>query len=133
MIWLHVLAEKFNIPKLKTETLDELFNDLSVLNVDLPSTNQIKYAFDNLPEDSALLRLLVSNQRIFSDEDFWPNTNIYDYPSAFLAKTMAYYAGGVMGSREWDAEMRLCEFHDHEDDKSEQACPSKGKRSHIFS
>lgn len=133
LIWLYVLAEKFNIPKLKTETLDELFNDLCVLNVDLPSTNQIKYAFDNLPEDLALLRLLVSNQCIFSDEDFWSNTNIDDYPSAFLAKVVAYYAGYAMGTREWDEEMQLCEFHDHEDGKSKRACPSKGKRAHIFS
>lgn len=59
LIRLHVFADKYDITKLKTETLDELFTQSTENFPLLPYSTSVRYAHENLPAGSALLKYLV--------------------------------------------------------------------------
>jgi hypothetical protein len=132
LVDLHVFAEEYDVPNLKRQSIDSLFEKVNDEDQDLPSTKAIRYAFDSLDHDSSLCRLLVDAycercshrgwETICEDEDFEPHP-------VFLKNALKRYSQYTSADLRGPGKtMVLCDYHDHKDDEERDACVSKVAR-----
>ncbi|KAJ4378442.1 hypothetical protein N0V86_006145 [Didymella sp. IMI 355093] len=129
LVDLHVFAEEYDVPNLKRQSIDSLFEQLNDEDQGLPSTKAIRYAFDSLDHDSSLCRLLVDAhcewgghegwETICEGEDFEPHP-------VFLKNALKRYSQYIIaGLHGLGKTLVLCDYHDHKDVEERNTCVSK--------
>lgn len=123
LIYLYVLADKYDISALKVVTLNELYSHTnSNADNNLPTCKDITYAFEQLPIGCPLLRFLTDSYCCYSDGDFSSRT-AHDFPSAFLDAVLSRYAQYALGNRDLLDSLQLCNYYDHKEDNEKIHCP----------
>lgn len=134
LIELYVFGDKYMIPKLKKDTLNELFSHTHSSH-DLPSAIATKLAFKNLQREDPLCRLLIDlhcrgnystiggTERSVIDTDVWP--------AKFVSGVLKRYADIVSDLRRGRLVLRweliLCDYHEHKTSDERNACRNHGK------
>ncbi|KAF2833873.1 hypothetical protein CC86DRAFT_415864, partial [Ophiobolus disseminans] len=132
-IQLHVFGDKYGVKRLKEDSLDELINiTLSGNNHCLTDADDVKLAFEHLPERSPMCRLIIDSHCLYGDPRRY---------QAFAAYTCIPFLHGVwlrhsdllMKSEEEDQvqspDITRCDYHEHENDEEKEACKKKQKRA----
>lgn len=121
---LHVFADRYGILKMKSETLNALFKHLIRSQICMINTYSIRYAYDNLPDGSALLTFLV-HVHCYQNDEFWVHTMWDKYPSPFLMSVVRRLAQGVHDDLDVLDNLELCDYHEHKNEDERKACPHK--------
>ncbi len=133
LVYLNVFCEKYDAPALKRLTLDHLFQHLEDISGKLPSNRTIMYAFENLHDTSPLCRLLVDFFCDYADHDTWDDVGGKDWivtchafeegtPLMFFRSALQRYAQYALGERPFDANLEVCDYHEHKDAEEREAC-----------
>jgi hypothetical protein len=123
LIKLHVFADKYGEERLKTATLNGLFIHFTTC-ISVPSQASVRYAYDNLPEESALLSLLVAIQCCM-DGRSWAKLGIDGYPSPFIVSVLERLAKSAQRDLRTLSSVKLCDFHEHKNEEERKVCPHK--------
>jgi hypothetical protein len=123
LIQLYVFCDKFDVPELKIDAMTHLFNHMEhEESSGLPSTDDIRFAFDNLPEFAPLLRFLVDIYCYWATSIIWAEFGRDDWPSAFVACVLGQYTEFAHGDRNRDDFTYPCDYHSHQDGEERLAC-----------
>jgi hypothetical protein len=127
LIQLRIFSDRYSVPQLARDTLDELFY-LMRGNIKYPSTWALRHAFEHLREQLPLCRFLIHNY--CDDAKAVPNdNNRQDWPEGFKWSVLCRYADMACSSRPksyWKVE--LCAYHVHKTDEEKTACKQEQKR-----
>lgn len=132
LVYLNVFCDKYDVPALKRQSLDHLFEHLMEPHTNLPSKQNSMYAFENTPDDSPLCRLLVDTYCDLASEQVWEGIGGEDWnaacehvrtevPLTVLKKVLLRCAGKHGPNDDLD----ICDYHEHRDAKERQACAAK--------
>ena len=131
LIHLYVLGDRYDIAELKLLALSTLFLHMESIDTGLPSCSQIRYAFENLPTSSVLLRYLVDSYCHYAGACLWQNRTAHDFPSAFLDRVLTRYADCMHSDRTSCDDLDLCSYHNHKNNEEKMNCPWFGAVSEI--
>jgi hypothetical protein len=124
LINLHVLADKYGVERLKTDTLNGLFMHLMPLNASPPYQHSICHAHEHLSDKSALLNFLVDILCSIQGKD-WATYGIEGLPSPILLFVLERLAKGACGELDVLNKLKLCDYHEHKNKDERKACPHK--------
>ncbi len=122
LIKLYVFADKYDVPRLKLDTLLELFMHITTDDVGLPSSSQCRYAFENLPEGSPLLHFLLDAHCFYASDKYWHLQEAEDFPPAFINGILIRYTAYASGDRTRSVGFDICDYHDHKEYKDRNRC-----------
>jgi hypothetical protein len=130
-IYLHICGDKYEIEKLRQDTINEMVQ--IVLGVEencLPGPEATQIAFDCLPPNSPLCRLIINLHRFEGDPAF--NDILDRYRCIpFLQGLWRRYGEYAIKVEDKHDDLRtainLCDYHQHSDEKEKKAC-NKGQR-----
>jgi hypothetical protein len=124
LIKLHVLADKYGVERLKTDTMNGLFMHMRSSDVSLPYQISICHAYKHLPEKSALLNILVDMQCRIAVK-CWAELDIQEFPSSFLVSVLERFSRSADDELDvWDV-LELCDYHEHKNKDERKVCPHK--------
>ncbi|KAH6639405.1 hypothetical protein C7974DRAFT_410379 [Boeremia exigua] len=125
LIKLYVLGELYGIEALRLLALEDLLWFMDLDTTGLPNSDQVSYAYENLPSESALLRLLVDLYGQYVSENTWKDGDADDLPSPFIVAVLRRLSLYARHELENNAELELCDYHDHEDAREREQCSSR--------
>lgn len=136
LVYLSVFCDMYDVPLLKRLSLDQLFEHLKDPNINLPSTSYVVYAFDNIPDDSPLCRLLIDMYFEFASEEAWNRVVKLDFDrlckkhsqlalQTFFRKMLQRYARYKYEDLTEESVLDICDYHEHKNDEERQACAAK--------
>ncbi|KAI4914108.1 hypothetical protein J4E85_010620 [Alternaria conjuncta] len=124
LVRLYVFSDKYDVPKLKRQCLDMIFEYLVDEDL-LPDLSHVVYAVKNLDDEDPLLRMIIDCFCYWSGSDCWVASRIELLPAPFLARIMAQFVdfrhGGLVGVDEPD----LCDYHGHATSEERQTCENR--------
>ena len=127
LVRLYVFSDKYDVPKLKRQCLDMLFEYL-IDEDQLPDLYHVVYAIKNLDDKDPLLGMIVDCFCYWSGRDCWVASRIEMLPAPFLARIMGLFVdfrhGGLVGVDEPD----LCDYHDHASHEERDVCHNRMDR-----
>lgn len=95
LVRLYVMGDFYQVPQLKEMVMKTLFQHIQKDETRMPSISITSYAYEKLPEDSPLCRLLVDHHCWVAAE--WSGYTTKDFPAIFLLQLAARYARLVNG------------------------------------
>ena len=127
LIRLYVFSDKYDVPKLKRQSLDALFEELSD-EYTLPDLDDVAYAVNNLDDEDPLLRMIIRGFCYHGESDCWEADQLQVLPIPFIAKLMSHLCDFRNGGLEDMREPELCEFHGHATREERQTCENRRER-----
>ena len=67
----YVFADKYDVPALKSQSLNLLFDVINNKDTRMPWSSDVRYAFEHTPNDSPLCRLLVDGHCKWTPSELW--------------------------------------------------------------
>jgi hypothetical protein len=123
LIHLYVLSDKYDVPELKVQAMTLLFNHIEYNDtIELPLIPDIRFAFENLPEENPLCRYLVDAYCYWATADVWKDFGSLNWPTEFVARVLAQYTEFSHGDRDRDSIKVVCDYHEHQDIEERVAC-----------
>lgn len=127
----YIFADKYAIPQLRRAIISDLTERLKP-----PPYRKVTHAYENLPADSGLIRLVVDvylKKFYESTDDAEEILARNKLPKEFLIEMFVGFAKLVESGRDSDGGPRAlygniknpCEYHEHPDQKSKEACRYK--------
>ncbi len=122
VLLLYIFADRYNVPKLRKQTMDGLFSEYGPDTDELPGFWSITKAFDHLPHTSPVCRFLVDVYArkwdgLWSEDDDASG----ELPREFLVEFIAV-TGEVNGfEKRVGLPLKMperCEYHEHEIDET---------------
>jgi hypothetical protein len=121
LLKLYIFSDMYKVPVLKRQVLDEFFHHIT--DLDLPSTDNVASAFNNLPDDDPMCRLLVDALCYWGNA--WTNDGVGVLPVMFITMMMNQYAKFAHGEKDRTCEPELCDYHEHGKAEERVACEKK--------
>jgi hypothetical protein len=115
-----VFGDRFMAPKFYRKINNQLTDELIRSH---PSYNIVIYAFNNLPAEKQVLKVLVDTHCRFWSPAMDNNEEAalkVELPHEFLLKVMEAYAGGARKKK-----LNVCDYHEHENDAEKAQCTGK--------
>ncbi|KAI4919459.1 hypothetical protein J4E90_001594 [Alternaria incomplexa] len=126
---LYVFSDKYNVPKLKRQCLDALFEHLGdASGYQLPDLNDVAYAVKNLNDQDPLLRMIIDGFCYHGNSECWETSQIQNLPLPFIAKLMKHMSEFRDGGLEDMREPELCHYHGHATREERQICENRRER-----
>jgi hypothetical protein len=128
LIRLHLFSDKYQVPQLSKETLDDFFHHLQLEATALAGPKAITEAYNSLDENSPFVRLLVDTQ-CCTVNSICKVSEQYIWPAGYLWNMIHRYHEIIrqnMPSEYW--KLNLCDYHDHKTDEEKDACNNEQKR-----
>jgi hypothetical protein len=123
LVHLYVLSDKYDVPELKVHAMTLLFNHIEYDDtIELPLVPDIRFAFENLPEENPLCRYLVDAYCYWAIADVWKDFGSLNWPTGFVARVLAQYTEFAYGDRDRDNIKVACDYHEHQDIEERVAC-----------
>jgi hypothetical protein len=123
---LYAFCDMYKVPSLKRQVLDEFFHHIT--DLDLPSSANVAFAFNNLPDDDPMCRLLVDAYCYWVNE--WTNDRAGVLPTVCILMMMNQYAKFAHGEKDRTCEPELCDYHGHETAADRVACEKEREAEH---
>jgi hypothetical protein len=121
LIMLYVFCDKYHVSALQRQTLDELFDH--VFEEELPSIQNVGFAFENLREDDPLCRFFVDAYCYWSGA--WMLDSVQALPIVFVTMVMQQYSRYAHGERDRTCSPELCDYHGHKEIRERLQCEMK--------
>ncbi|KAF2491103.1 hypothetical protein BU16DRAFT_621758 [Lophium mytilinum] len=130
IIELYILGDKYQIPKLRKYVIDHIFQSLTTSLELLPSPGAIARAYEFLPETSPMRKFMLD---IFARR-FTPyyitrakkmNKNPSCLQNEFLIEALIKIADNTKAinqNQRSTLKLKLCDYHEHADDKERKQC-----------
>jgi hypothetical protein len=128
LVRLYVFCDKYDVPGLKRQCLDALFDHLTDAP-ELPHLNDVGIAFDNLDDKDPLRRMITDSYCYWSSGDCWEASRIQNLPSAFLAEVLSQYSEFALGGRDWAGTPELCNYHAHATTEERVMCEERREKA----
>ncbi|KAI4652463.1 hypothetical protein J4E93_002666 [Alternaria ventricosa] len=126
---LYVFSDKYNVPKLKRQCLDALFEHLGdASGYQLPDLNDVAYAVKNLNDEDPLLRMIVDGFCYHGNSECWNDDQIQNLPLPFIARLMRHLSDFRDYGQEDVKEPELCDYHGHATDEERETCENRRER-----
>jgi hypothetical protein len=140
LVKLYVLGDRYNVPRLRKATINEIFDHYLTLG-DGSSTNRstVQYAYKWLRPKSPLCRLLVDiechlsanipcnleDDKSLKESAGWPHV----YLLQTLSRSMDMVSQVRNGEKGWeDFNLKICDYHEHKTAEEKAACERHQKR-----
>jgi hypothetical protein len=127
LIKMYILADSRIVPALQRQVVDRLFRRIH--EVDLPTRDDVVYAFENLKSNSPLCRFLVDvgihygwydangiKQSEAKGHEHWPA----EYLFAFACRATEVVMNMIMNDNHFCLDK--CDYHEHRTDKEREEC-----------
>lgn len=122
LIRLYVLSDKYNVPKLKNDAITALFSHIEHDTATvLPLLQDVRFAFDNLPDGNPLCRYLVDAYCYWATANVWSDFASLPWPTKFIARVLAQYTEFARSGRD-TFNMNVCDNHEHANEGGRIAC-----------
>ncbi|KAI4629190.1 uncharacterized protein J4E87_003452 [Alternaria ethzedia] len=123
---LYVFSDKYNVPKLKRDCLDALFEHLGDETAyKLPNLNDVAYAVKNLNDEDPLLRMIIDGFCYHGNGECWETEQIQNLPFPFIAKLMKHLSDFRDYGMEDVKEPELCDYHGHATTEERETCENR--------
>jgi len=127
LVRLYVFSDKYDVPKLKRQCLDTIFEYLVDEDL-LPDLSHVVYAVKNLDDKDPLLRMIIDCFCYWSGSDCWVASRIEMLPAPFLARIMGQFVDFRHGGLDSVDEPDLCDYHCHATSGERGACEYRRER-----
>ncbi|KAI4666138.1 uncharacterized protein J4E78_003605 [Alternaria triticimaculans] len=127
LVRLYVFSDKYDVPKLKRQCLDTIFEYLVDEDL-LPDLSHVVYAVKNLDDEDPLLRMIIDCFCYWSGSDCWVASRIEMLPAPFLARIMGQFVDFRHGGLDSVDEPDLCDYHCHATNGERGACEYRRER-----
>jgi hypothetical protein len=128
LVNLYIFCDKYNVPGLKRQCLDTLFQHV-VDGPDLPPLADIGHAFDNLEDNDPLCRMFIEAYCYYDDGDSWMAEYVQDLSPVLLSKFLTEYSKYIHGGRDSYAEPELCDYHHHTKTEDRKVCEDQREKA----
>ena len=109
-----VFCRKYEVDKLSTKCMDDLFTHMDEPGRQLSSKEMVQYVFDHLDPEDALCRWIVTVQCSWCD---WDHTDASGWSLKFLTSVLQTYARMVKYGEDSD-NLLICDYHDCKESKN---------------
>jgi hypothetical protein len=132
-IYLYVFGDKYDVAKLRLDTLNEMVRFMRKEEVsDLPSSRAVGAAFSSLPSDSPMCRLIVDIHCRYEEpkqqdcrEDF---DNVL-FLQSLWRKYAKFRMKAEIKDNDFIEDVKFCDYHEHDTKEERAACDDMRKKS----
>jgi hypothetical protein len=121
LLKLYVFSDKYNVPMLRRQCLDDLFYYLTDED-ELPDLNNVGYAIKNLNNKDPLRQMFIDMYCYYGDAECWKLNHIKGLPRSFLAEVLMHFTDFAHDGRDGRGMPEVCDYHGHSSPQERRIC-----------
>lgn len=107
MLSLYVFGDKFDVPQLRRDAIDNMSEFLFTTRTP-PQSTVVSLAYDCLPENSPMIKLFIDAYARVGDESHIQAARVEDIPMEFFIDVLLQMKSTFVG------EYNSCDYHGHD-------------------